>query len=166
MAWLPDDFTHPITVPVLDGYHLRPIRAADTEIDYPAVMGSRERLWSIYGAAWGWPAADMTVVADRADLARHEREIEAHESFNYALLDLAETALYGCVYLDPPEKAGADAEISWWVVDDKVGTTLESALDVVVPRWVAGVWPFERPRYVGRDLSWPDWLALAPYSGV
>ena len=158
--WLPADFVHPTIQPVLEGFHLRPIRAADTEIDYPAVMGSRERLWRIYGEAWGWPSATMTVEEDRADLARHEREIEAHESFNYALLDTAETALFGCVYLDPPRKRGSDAEISWWVVDERVGSILETALDVVVPRWVAGVWPFERPCYVGRDISWSDWLAL------
>lgn len=160
MPWLPEDFIHPTIVPVLAGYHLRPIRAADTAIDYPAVMGSRERLWSIYGEAWGWPPETMTVEQDRADLARHEREIEAHESFNYALLNTAETELLGCVYVDPPEKQGADAEISWWVVDERVGTVLEQALDVLVPRWIARVWPFERPRYVGRDLSWPEWLAL------
>jgi hypothetical protein len=29
-----------------------------------------------------------------------------------------------------------------------------------VPRWVAEEWPLERPRYVGRDLSWDEWLAL------
>ncbi|TDV53682.1 GNAT family N-acetyltransferase [Actinophytocola oryzae] len=164
MPWLPDDFTHPTTVPVTDGFHLRPIRAADTEIDYPAVMGSRERLWGLFGPAWGWPDATMTLEEDRADLARHEREIAAHESFNYALLDQAETALFGCVYIDPPEKAGADAEISWWVVDSHVGTPLEEALDSLVPRWVGHAWPFTRPRYVGRDLSWPEWLALPPYS--
>lgn len=160
MAWLPDEFTHPTCVPVLDGYHLKPIRESHTEIDYPAVMGSRERLWEFYGEAWGWPPATMTVEEDRADLARHEREIEAHESFNYALLNLDESALFGCVYIDPPERAGADAEISWWVVDEKVGTPLEDALDVLVPRWIARVWPFEKPRYIGRDLSWAEWLAL------
>jgi hypothetical protein len=147
MAWLPADFAHPTTVPVMDGYHLRPIRESDTEIDYPAVMGSRERLWQLYGEAWGWPPETMTIEADRADLARHEREIAAHESFNYALLNLAETELLGCVYIDPPERAGADAEISWWVVDAQVGTSLEAAMDIVVPRWIAGVWPFEKPRY-------------------
>jgi len=160
MPWLPDGFPHPTMVPVMDGAHLRPICESDTEIDYPAVMGSRARLWEIYGAAWGWPRATMTVEEDRADLARHEREIAAHESFNYALLDLTETELFGCVYIDPPRKAGADAEISWWVVDQHVGTPLDEALAIVVPRWIARVWPFERPRYVGRDLSWSDWLAL------
>jgi hypothetical protein len=160
MSWLPGDFTHPIMVPVLDGYHLRPIRESDTEIDYPAVMGSRERLWEIYGEAWGWPPATMTVEQDREDLARHEREIHAHESFNYVLLDLEETAVFGCVYVDPPGRAGADADISWWVVDGMVGSPLADALEVVVPRWIAGVWPFRAPRYVGRDLSWREWLAL------
>lgn len=147
MPWLPPDFTHPTMVPVMDGFHLRPIRESDTEIDYPAVMGSRERLWQLYGEAWGWPPATMTIEADRADLARHEREIEAHESFNYALLNLDETALFGCVYIDPPSAEGADAEISWWVVDDKVGTSLEAAMDIVVLRWIDRVWPFTRPKY-------------------
>jgi hypothetical protein len=124
------------------------------------VMASRERLWSIYGAAWGWPPTTMTYEEDRADLARHEREIAAHESFNYALLNLHETELLGCVYVDPPEKAGADAEISWWVVDDLVGSDLAAALDLLVPRWIAKVWPFPRPRLVGVDLTWDEWLAL------
>ncbi|WP_327067957.1 N-acetyltransferase [Kitasatospora sp. NBC_01250] len=160
MTWLPAEFVHPVHVPVLDGYHLRPIKAADTEIDYPAVMGSRERLWSVYGPAWGWPAATMTYEADRADLARHEAEIAAHQSFNYALLDTAETALLGCVYIDPPEKPGSDAEISWWVVDELVGGEIEAALDALVPSWIGADWPFAQPRCLGRDISWADWLAL------
>ena len=45
MSWLPDDFVHPVRVPVPGtALHLRPIREADAAIDYPAVMGSRERL--------------------------------------------------------------------------------------------------------------------------
>ena len=159
-AWLPTGFRHPTRVEVAFGHHLRPIRADDTDLDMVAVMGSRERLWSIYGEAWGWPQADMTHEADRADLDRHATEMEAHESFNYALLDTDETALLGCVYIDPPEKPGADAEISWWVVDECVGTELEAALDELVPRWIAAEWPLENPRYVGRDLTWAEWLAL------
>jgi Acetyltransferase (GNAT) domain len=160
MTWLPDGFAHPIRVPVGDDYHLRPITAADAELDYPAVMGSQPRLWSLFGPAWGWPAASMTYEQDAEDLARHEVEIAAHQSFNYALFDEAETALLGCVYIDPPEKQGADAEISWWVVDAQVGTGLQRAVDALVPAWIAADWPFTQPRYIGRDLSWADWLAL------
>ena len=161
MTWLPEDFVHPVHVPVPDtALHLRPIREADTDIDYPAVMGSRERLWSVFGPAWGWPPETMTYEQDRADLARHEREIAAHESFNYALLDKQETAVLGCVYIDPPERTGSDAEISWWVVNDLVDTDAERALDALVPKWIAADWPFVRPRCVGRDITWQEWLAL------
>ena len=158
--WLPADFRHPLRVEVPFGHHLRPISPDDTDLDMVAVMGSRDRLWSIYGEAWGWPPSDMSHEQDRADLARHAAEMETHESFNYALFDDDETALLGCVYIDPPEKDGADAEISWWVVDECVGTELEAALDDLVPRWIAEVWPLTRPRYVGRDLSWAEWMAL------
>ena len=126
-------------------------------------MGSRERLWSIYGPAWGWPPVDMSREQDLEDLAHHEAEIEAHESFNYALLDADESELLGCVYIDPPQKAGADAEVSWWVVDRLVGSDAEAALDSTVPRWIETQWPLERPRYVGRDITWIDWLALPEY---
>lgn len=160
MPWLPEDFEHPVRVDVDALHHLRPIRATDVDLDMVAVMGSQARLWSIFGPAWQWPPASMTREQDRVDLARHEVEIEAHQSFNYALFDTAETALLGCVYVDPPEKAGADAEISWWVVDELVGSTTEAALDDLVPSWIATQWPFENPRYIGRDLTWAQWLDL------
>jgi hypothetical protein len=148
MPWLPDDFVHPERVELSTGHHLRPIRETDVDIDYPAVMGSRERLWSIYGEAWGWPPATMSVEEDRADLARHEREQIAHESFNYAVFDEGETTLFGCVYIDPPTRPGIDAEVCWWVVDDEVGGDLERAVAALVPRWIAEAWPFENP-YLG-----------------
>ncbi len=149
MPWLPADFAHPTRVPLDAEHHLRPIRESDVDIDYPAVMGSRERLWSLYGEKWGWPPADMTREQDRVDLARHEREQDAHESFNYALFNADETELYGCVYIDPVEDPGRtdDAQISWWVVDERVGTDLERALDAFVPKWIAEVWPFTSPHY-------------------
>jgi len=158
--WLPPEWVHPLRLELPTGHHLRPIRADDVAIDYPAVMGSQPRLYSIFGPAWGWPPADMTEAEDRVDLARHESECERHESFNYALLDLEETALFGCVYIDPPEKAGADADISWWVIDHAVGTDLEAELCAAVPEWIERDWPFEHPRFIGHDLSWADWLAL------
>ncbi|MFJ9126955.1 N-acetyltransferase [Streptomyces sp. NPDC102340] len=161
MSWLPADFAHPTRIPVPGtALHLRPIREADTAIDYPAVMGSRERLWDIFGPAWGWPAETMTYEADRVDLLRHEKEIAAHQSFNYALLNEEETKLLGCVYIDPPERVGADAEISWWVVDELVATAEERALDALVPEWIASDWPFQQPRYLGRDITWQEWLTL------
>ena len=145
MSWLPQGFAHPERVDLPTAHHLRPIRESDVAIDYPAVMGSRERLWDKYGEAWGWPPADMSFEADRKDLARHEAEIAAHESFNYAIFDPAETELLGCVYVDPPDDgspAGTEAVVSWWVVDQEVGGELEKALEAFVPGWLNDIWGF------------------------
>jgi len=143
VSWLPASFVVPEVVELAAGHHLRPIRASDVELDYPAVMGSRERLWARYGPVWGWPPATMTFEADREDLAHHEREIAARDAFNYAVLDAGETELLGCVYVDPPEPdspAGTDAVVSWWVVDAALGSHLERALEEFVPRWLCETW--------------------------
>jgi hypothetical protein len=150
MSWLPDGFIAPARVDLATGHHLRPIREADVGIDYPAVMGSRERLWARYGQEWGWPPATMSYEQDRQDLARHEAEIAARETFNYAVLDEPETELLGCVYVDPPDEAsppGSDAVASWWVVDDAVGTELEQVLDDFVPAWLSRVWGLRSVHY-------------------
>ncbi len=150
MPWLAEGFTHPERVELPTGHHLRPIREADVDIDYPAVMGSAERLRAKYGDAWGWPSLTMSYEADQEDLARHEAEIAAHETFNYAVVDETETELVGCVYIDPPDAQsppGCQAVASWWLVDDAVGTELESALDDFVPRWLAGSWGFQNVHY-------------------
>jgi hypothetical protein len=158
--WLPESFVHPARVELSSGHHLRPIRADDVDLDYPAVMGSRDRLFSIFGRVWGWPPATLTYEDDRDELVRHADEMATLTSFNFAAFDRDETSLLGCVYVDPPEKAGADAEISWWVVDSEVGGTLERALHDEVPGWIGSAWPFAAPRFVGTDLSWDDYLAL------
>jgi hypothetical protein len=150
MGWLSAGFMHPERVELPTGHHLRPIREADVEIDYPAVMGSRERLWAKYGEAWGWPKAEMSYEEDRADLARHEAEIAANETFNYAVLDEAETELLGCVYIDPADAQsppGSDAVVSWWVVDEAVATDLERELESFVPRWLTSTWGFGSVHY-------------------
>ena len=41
MSWLPDGFIAPARLDLRTGHHLRPIREPDVDLDYPAVMGSR-----------------------------------------------------------------------------------------------------------------------------
>jgi hypothetical protein len=58
--------------------------------------------------------------------------------------------LLGCVYIDPPEPGapeGADAMVSWWVVDNAAGTALERTLDELVPRWLSEAWGFGTVHY-------------------
>lgn len=147
MPWLPEGFEPPERLELPGGHHLRPIREDDLELDYLAVMGSRDRLWGIYGQAWGWPRATMTGDEDRAELAWHEDEMRRRSSYNYAIFDSAERELLGCVYIDPSQPDdgaahAADAVVSWWVVDHVVGGVLDATLTETVPRWLAEVWPF------------------------
>jgi hypothetical protein len=151
VTWLPADFVHPERVAVDDAHHLRPITPDDVELDLAAVMGSRERLFSIYGASWGWPPVGMTVEQDRDDLRYHAEEMASNSSFNYALFDADETALLGCVYIDPGDTAAADTDaedavVSWWTIDALVGTPFAAAFDAFVPAWLARDWPLERVR--------------------
>lgn len=106
--WLPLDFAHPEFIGLPTGHHLRPIRADDVDIDYPAVMGSQARLWTIFGEPWGFPPETMTVEQDRGEL--------------------------------------------------------ETYLADFVAKWLASAWPFAMPRFIGRDLSWQEWLALPEIS--
>lgn len=141
--WLPEDFEHPSSVPLVDGVHLRPIRASDVDIDMVTVMANRDMLWRMYGDAWGWPPASMTHEEDEEDLAHHAADMEAHASFNYAVLTDDETRLLGCVYIDPLPAGpdGAAAEVSWWIAEDAPDAWRE-ALDAFVPRWISEAWPF------------------------
>jgi hypothetical protein len=158
--WLPETFVPPGRTELPTGHHFRPIRPDDIDVDYAAVMGSQPRLFEIFGPAWGWPQATTTREEDLAELVRHANEMVTLESFNYAIFDADETALLGCIYVDPPEKVGADGEISWWVVDDEVGGALEAALREQVPAWIAAAWPFTAPRYIGEQITWAEWIAL------
>lgn len=89
-----------------------------------------------------------------------------NESFNYAIFDPQEQQLLGCVSIDPPEAAGHDAEVCWWIVDGEVGGPLDRWLDVAIPRWLEDHWPLNRPRVVGRDITWDDWQAEAARDGA
>jgi len=148
MPWLPGGSQHPAGLSLPTGHHLRPIREDDAELDYPAVMGSRQRLWDIYGEAWGWPPATMTFEQDRIELAWHAQEMRDGSSFNFAILGPKESELVGCVYIDPPRPIDdADAVVSWWVVDNQVGGELDVALAQLVPHWLTTEWGFARVRY-------------------
>lgn len=146
-GWLPADFIRPSRLEVLAGHHLRLMSVQDADVLLAAVMGSQPRLWSVYGEDWGWPAATMTWEQNYHDLIRYVAEAEAHEAFSYALFDQKETHVLGCVYIDPPEYAGFDVDVSWWVATPLVGTSVERALNEAVPRWLSDDWPLRRPNF-------------------
>ena len=54
------------------------------------------------------------------------------------------------IYVDPPdERSPRDtrAVVSWWVVDEAVGSDLERALQDYVPQWLADSWELDPVDY-------------------
>jgi len=141
------------------GFKVRPITIHDVVKDYDAVMTSADRL-RVRFPLWGWPSDDMSLEDDLVDLAWHQKEAELRRSFNYAVLSPDESRLLGCVYIDPPDRQGSDAEVTLWVRVDEEGTGLEEALEGAVRAWIAAEWPFERVCWPGREISWDEWNQL------
>jgi hypothetical protein len=88
---------------------------------------------------------------DRKDLAWHQEEFRRRSSFDYAVMSRDEARLLGCVYVDPAETAGHDAEVWLWVRASELATGLEAELYATVRRWVQDRWPFDKVAYPGRE---------------
>jgi RimJ/RimL family protein N-acetyltransferase len=151
---------HPIP-PGFDGpgFKARPITIHDAVRDYDAVMTSAARLRERF-PLWNWPADSLSLEEDLIDLAWHQKEAELRRSFNYVVLAPDESRVLGCVYVDPPEKQGADAEVTLWVRAEAEGTGLEEELESAARDWLASEWPFDRVRWPGREISWEEWDRL------
>ncbi|MEU6246361.1 N-acetyltransferase [Glycomyces sp. NPDC047010] len=149
-----------------DDFLLRPIRAADAELDYAAVMESRD-----YLLGWeqtGWPAEDFTVEANREDLEKLERWHEDGAGFTYTVMDPAETECLGCVYLRSTTArayAGAritpvgdhrwdayEATVSFWVRRSRLGTPTDTGLLARLRTWLARDWSLRGHLFTTSEL--------------
>jgi hypothetical protein len=152
--------SHPIPDgPVHERFRMRILTVNDVVKDYDAVMTSAARLRERF-PFWGWPDPAMSLEQDLIDLGWHQKEAQLRRSFNYAVMAPDESRVLGCVYVDPPEKHGADAEVYMWVRADEEEGDLEEVLEGVVREWLASDWPFESIRWPGREISWEEWDAL------
>lgn len=140
-----------------DEFLLRPIRASDAELDYEAVMESKEFL-----RGWeqtGWPDDDFTVDANREDLIRLERRHADGESFTYTVMGSAEASCLGCVYVFPTSarlftKAGITAAddarwsdyelvVYFWVRGSRLRDELDRRLLGALDHWLRQEWRVE-----------------------
>lgn len=159
VAFLPEGFEVP-TLLETEAFRVRPITVHDVVKDYDAVMTNRKYLWDLFGEAWGWPPEDLTLEQDLVDLGWHQKEFQTRSSFDYAVMSPDEKRLLGCVYVDPPEKAGFDAEVYFWARPGGPEKDLEKSLEETTRSWISAAWPFERVAYPGRDVSWEEWRRL------
>ena len=142
MGFLPREFVVPDLV-VTDRFRLRSITIHDAFKDYDAVMSSREHLWQRFGASWGWPAVSLSLEQNIIDLAWHQKEFQLRSSFDYAVMAPDESRLLGCVYVDPPDAPGTNAEVWYWARASELASGLEDDLGAFVARWLVEAWPFK-----------------------
>jgi len=151
-----DDFHAPVELRT-DEFLLRPIRVSDAELDYEAVMESREflRTWE----QSSWPEDDFTVDANREDLERAVRRHTDGESFTYTVMDPTEMQCLGCVYIFPTDArmfarkqvsaidggqwSRYEAAVYFWIRKSRLDDGLDRRLLDALRAWLQHEWPFE-----------------------
>ena len=165
MKFYPDDAAVPSGLRT-DEFLLRMLRATDVELDYDAVMASKEILRLRSGGRW--PREGFTLEENLADLQQHEVEFHARTSFTYTVMNDAETECLGCVYIyaleqllrrtQAPEEhvAGVrdyEAEVSFWVRQNRIADDLDRRLLAALIPWLRHDFAFTRVllRAFGRE---------------
>jgi len=158
--FVPEDFVVP-AIYETEQFRLRMLCVEDVVLDYDAVMTSRDHLHSVFGTHTGWPADDLTIEQDLADLHRHQQEFETRVAFAYTVVSLDESLCLGCVYINPTlDPEPYDSRVYLWVRKSELEKGLDAELFAAVKAWIARDWPFKNVAYPGRDIDWPTWEAL------
>ncbi|SDZ75063.1 hypothetical protein [Rubrimonas cliftonensis] len=153
---LPPGFAPPLRVEG-GAFTLRPLRLADAESDFEAVMASAATLRGAMDPDSRWPEG-LTLHENRVDLGWHEREFTQGHSFAYTVVAPDESRTLGCAYVYPSDRAGFAAMAFWWVrPDSREG--LDAAVGAAFRAMVAA-WPLAPVAYPGRDQPWAAWRAL------
>jgi len=122
--------------------HLEPLHPQHTELDFAALMSSREHLRETLH--WGeWPREDFTTEGNREDLERHWMEFENREAYAYTVLTPDRSRCIGCIYLGPVESKPRAASLAYWVVADELTNDLDRHLLDTVLGWTESDWPFD-----------------------
>ena len=140
-------------------FRLRMLSVHDVVKDFEAVTVSRAQLLTMFPTWGGWPDG-LTLEDNLIDLGWHQREFTRRNSFAYTVLSPDGSKVIGCVYIDPTRKVGYDAEITLWARESAQGEPADRALETAVRSWLATEWPFAKPVFPGRDMSWDAWDSL------
>lgn len=145
-----------------DKFVLRPIVVGDVEMDYAAVMETRESLRRWQQSTW--PADDFTIEANRKDLVDLEERHNARRAFTYTVLDPAGATCLGCVYIFPTtakflakstvtpvggdEWSDVDAVVYFWVRLSQMELGTDEHLLAALREWFADEWKLDNTVYV------------------
>lgn len=144
-VFVPAGFTVPrrLETPL---FVLEPLGPQHNDADYAAWKSSIEHIHATPGWEGStWPR-EMSLEENRADLERHARDFEQRTGFTYTVLDRADGAVVGCVYIYPRDTG---VRVQSWVC--AASAELDAELWRAVNSWLAEAWPFERVEYAARS---------------
>ena len=139
-------------------FRLRMLTVNDVVKDYDAVMTSVDHLAKVWPGS-GWPEG-LTFEQDLIDLGWHQKEFQIRRSFAYTAVNISESEVLGCVYVNPIRKRGYEAEVYLWVRKSELGKGLDSRLLVAVKGWLEKEWPLKNVAFPGRDIDWKTWNSI------
>ena len=156
MPFYPPDVPIPSELKAAE-FILRPLLATDVELDYDAVMSSKEmlRVWE----QSDWPVDGFSLADNLEDLERHEREHLEGTAFTFTVMNPTETECLGCVYIRPlkvnlnymgaseadlADVAENEACACFWARLSRLADGLEGRLLDALIAWFRDDWAFSR----------------------
>lgn len=112
-------------------------------MDYEAVMESRHELRLLFGG--DWPADSFSLEENMADLALHESLFSERTSFTYTIVNSNGSRVLGCMYINPTDSAGYEAQVHLWVRTSEAHQA--AAIRNSAVAWLDDNWPFDRVLY-------------------
>jgi len=158
VPFVPVNFSVPDALET-DEFRLRMLTVNDVVKDYDAVMSSVDHCKTIWPGL-GWPEG-LTLEQNLIDLGWHQREFQTRRSFAYTVVDLADSVVLGCVYIEPTKRRGYDAAVYLWARQSELAGGLENRLYRAVQEWLCSHWPFASPAFPGRGIAWDAWKDIA-----
>ncbi len=156
MPFFPEDAPVPAGLRT-DEFVLRMLAATDVELDYDAVMASRNLLHLRSGGSW--PREGFTLAENLTDLQEHEADFHARRGFTYTIMNSDETQCLGCLYIYPLgvilRRTGVDeaemakvkdevAEASFWVRQERIADNLDQRVLAALLLWLRRDFAFSR----------------------
>ena len=137
---MPADFEIPESVSFGEVI-IEPLTPEYAILDYEAVMESREELRAYFGGEW--PPDSFTIEANTKELEDHQQFANQRISFAYTVLNKDRTQVIGCIYVNPTDSAGFDAQVHSWLRSGQI----DFGFHDLVGDWMKDQWPFERVIY-------------------
>lgn len=162
LFFVPEDFDPPESL-LTQHLKIRPLTVSDAELDYRAVMGSRDHIRGVFGPDDDWPSEDLTLEDDIRALKNHETEHKRKAAFTYTVMNHDESECLGCVYIIPVHMNEFDAQIYMWATKDAYEKGWDTELYKELRTWIAEKWPFDKVAYPGREIDWDTWNGFVEY---